>query len=191
MKTAFLGSVTALGLILATAMSAAPLKLKPANPQPGNLRPGLNVSYGYASDKFKSLRLAHSIFEANGKPGKPLRGLDYRDTEFGENALTSTAPWYLTAKITGYFKIDAPGIYDMEFFVNDGLEATIGGQQVGYADGINPCEGTVVTQVEAPVAGWYDLDLFYFQNAGTACLMMKMGPAGEKRQWVENSAFAR
>ncbi len=191
MKYAVLGIAAALGLACASALSAAPLRLKPATPQPGGLAPGLNVKYGYASDKFKSLRLARSIYNSGAKPGKPLRGLDYRDTEFGENALTATAPWYLTARITGYFRIDAPGVYDIEFFVNDGLDATIGGQRVGYADGINPCEGTVVTQVEAPVAGWYDLDLFYFQNAGTACLMMKMGPTGKKRQWVANSAFGR
>ncbi len=191
MSSAILGIVAALGLVCASALAAAPLKLTPANPQPSGLKSGLSVSYGYAPDKFKSLSLARSIYKSAAKPGKPLRGLDYRDTEFGENTLTSTTPWYLTARITGYFKFDAPGIYDIEFFVNDGLDATIGGQRVGHADGINPCEGTVVTQVEAPVAGWYDLDVFYYQNAGTACLMMKMAPTGKKRQWVANSAFGR
>jgi hypothetical protein len=191
MRKVLAAAVTALGLICTTSGLAAPLKLKPASPQPGSVKSGLNVSYGYAADKFKSLSLARSIFGSTAKPGQPLRGLDYRDTEFGENTLTSTAPWYVTARITGYYHFPAPGVYDIEFFVNDGLDATIGGQQVGYFDGIQGCEGTVVVPVEAPSAGWYDLDIFYYQNAGTACLMMKMGPSGKKRSWVENSAFGR
>jgi hypothetical protein len=178
-------------MICATTGFAAPLKLSPASPQPGALKSGLNVNYGYASDKFKSLDLARSIYGSTGKPGQPLRGLDYRDNDFGEMALTSTAAWYVTAQITGYYYFPASGVYDIEFFVNDGLDARIGGQQVGYFDGIQGCEGTVVVPVEAPVAGWYDLDIFYYQNAGTACLMMKMGPAGGKRAWVANSAFGR
>ncbi|MDK3072191.1 hypothetical protein QO034_03630 [Sedimentitalea sp. JM2-8] len=191
MKKSLGMAVAVSALICATSVLAAPLKLTPANPQPGSLKSGLNVSYGYAADKFKSLSLARSIFEATGKPGKPLRGLDYRDNEFGEMALTSTAAWYVTARITGYYYFAAPGDYDIEFFVNDGLDARIGGQQVGYFDGIQGCEGTVVVPVHAPSAGWYDVDIFYYQNAGTACLMMKKGPAGQKRSWVQNSAFGR
>ncbi|MCB1314216.1 MAG: hypothetical protein KDK29_20990 [Sedimentitalea sp.] len=182
-------AIVALGLALASVASAAPLKLKPADPQPASLNKGLNVSYGYSEDKFKSLELAHQIYNVSPKKGKPLRGLDYRDNEFGELTLTSTQPWYFTAKITGYYHFDAPGIYEIEFFVNDGLDAKIGGQRVGFFDGVQPCEGTQVIEVDVPMAGWYDLDAFYYQNAGTACLMMKAGPKGGKREWVPNSAF--
>jgi hypothetical protein len=192
MKTGMIAMVVALATVCASALSAAPLKLTPANPQPGSVKSGLDVRYGYASDKFKSIDLARSIYNSGQKKaGPPLSGLDYRDTDFGDMTLTSTAAWYMTAQINGYYYFPAAGVYDIEFFVNDGLDARIGGQRVGYFDGIQGCESTVVTQVEAPQAGWYDLDIFYYQNAGTACLMMKMGPAGGKRSWVENAAFGR
>lgn len=192
MKIAILGAFVALGLTCATAALAAPLKLTPANPQPSSVKSGLNVKYGYGADKFKSLNLARSIYNSSQKrAGPPLKGLDYRDTNFGDKTLTSTAAWYMTAQINGYYYFPAAGVYDIEFYVNDGIEARIGGQRVGFYDGIQGCEGTVITQVEAPQKGWYDLDIFYYQNAGTACLMMKMGPAGGKRAWVEDAAFGR
>lgn len=191
MKSIVVWAIAALGMICTSPAMAAPLKLKPASPQPSSVKSGLNVKYGYATSKFKSLSLAHSIYNSTAKPGKPLTGLDYRDNNFGDMALTATQAWYLTAKITGYFRFDAPGVYDIEMYVNDGIDAKIGGQRVGYIEGINPCEGTTIVQVEAPVAGWYDLDMFYYQNAGTACLMMKMGPTGKKRKWMPDSAFGR
>lgn len=184
------GAVFALGLSMGAVMSE-PLKLTPANPQPSSLKSGLNVSYGYSESKFKTLSRAKQIYAANPQRGEPLRGLDYREKDFEELNLTATQPWYFAAKITGYYRFDAPGVYDIEMFSNDGIDARIGGQRVGHFSGIQSCEGTVVTTVEAPVAGWYDLDILYFQNAGVSCLMMKAGPTGQKRKWVENSAFGR
>lgn len=192
MKTTILSAILALGFSCATTGLAAPLRLEPANPQPSSVKSGLNVKYGYAADKFKSLKLAHSIYNSSQKrAGPPLKGLDYRDTNAGDMTLTSKAAWYMTARIDGYYYFPAAGVYDIEFYVNDGIDAKIGGQRVGYFDGIQGCEGTVITQVEAPQKGWYDLDIFYYQNAGTACLMMKMGPAGGERSWVEDAAFGR
>ncbi|WP_424987638.1 hypothetical protein [Microbulbifer sp. S227A] len=185
-----IGTTLVLGLFC-TAAVAAPLKLTPAKPQPSSVKSGLNVTYGYSETKFKTLSRARQIHDANPQRGQPLRGLDYREKEFGELNLTATQPWYFAARIKGYYRFDAPGVYDIEMFTNDGLDAYIGGQKVGYFSGIQGCEGTVVTQVEAPVAGWYDLSILYYQNAGTSCLMMKAGPAGQKRSWVANTAFGR
>lgn len=191
MKFSITGIIVAFTIALGTAVSAAPLKLKPSNPQPSQVKSGLNVRYGYSEGKFKSMAIARSVFSVKPKRGKPLRGLDYRNNNFGDIAFTSTAAWYFTAEIKGYYHFAAPGIYDLEFYVNDGIDVKIGGQRVGFIEGINSCEGNVFATVDVPKAGWYDLDMFYYQNAGTACLMMKMGPKGKKRKWVPNSAFGR
>lgn len=191
MRSAVIGALAALAMICAATVSAAPLKLKPANPQPSGVKSGLNVSYKVEQQKIKSLQDARAFIKRNAKRGKPLAGLDYRDTNEGDPVLTSNAPYYVIANITGYIRFDAPGVYDIEFYTNDGLDARIGGQRVGYFDGRQPCEGTVVTQAQVPAAGWYDFKALYYQNLGTSCLMMKMGPAGQKRKWVSNSAFGR
>lgn len=191
MKRIAKGIFAAMAFLLANAGMAEPVLLTPSNPQPSGLKAGLNVKYSYSETKFKTLDYARSLAKQNPQSGPPLRGLDYRDTKFGDMTLTSTAAWYLTATISGYFRFDAPGIYEIEFYTNDGLDASIGGQRVGYHDGIQGCMGTFVKQVEVPSAGWYDFEALYFQNAGTACLMMKTGKPGKNRKWVPNSAFGR
>ena len=97
----------------------------------------------------------------------------------------------VAAAIRGYVKFDAPGIYEIDFFTNDGLSASIGGQTVGYFDGRQPCDSTYITEVEVPQAGWYEFKATYFNRLNTSCLMMRMAPKGQKLQWVPNSIFGR
>lgn len=193
MKSTVIAVITAVGVLCATGLAAAPLKLKPANPQPSGVKSGLNVVYGYADEgaHIKSLADARAVLKKSAERGAPLKGLDYRDTNEGEKTLTSKRALNVAARITGYVRFDEPGVYDIEFLTNDGLSAKIGGQRVGFFDGRQPCDSTTIVQVEAPSAGWYPLDAVYFQRLGTACLHMKMGPAGGKRRWMPNSAFGR
>jgi PA14 domain-containing protein len=172
-------------MLVATAAFAAPLKLKPASPQPSGLKAGLAVKYAYPLD-VKSLSQA-ARFLKKGKRGKPLSGLDYRDTNQGDLTLTSTSAMHVAAAITGFVKFDSPGVYTIDFLTNDGLDAKIGGQRVGYFDGRQTCQETPAVQVEVPQAGWYPVDITYFQRVGTACLHMRAGKGSVN--WMPNSAF--
>ena len=172
-------------LVMAVASHAAPLKLKPASPQPSGLKQGLAVQYAYPSD-VKTLGNAQNALRRS-KPGKPLKGLDYRDTNEGDITLTSDRAQHVVAKITGYVKFDAPGVYTIDFLTNDGLDANIGGQQVGYFNGRQTCSETRAVQAEVPEAGWYPVDILYFQRVGTACLHMRAGQGSP--DWMPNKAF--
>lgn len=191
MKKLLIGAVAALGMLCATAALAAPLKLKPASPQPGSLRKGLSVVYGYAKENehIKQLADARRVLRAGAQRGKPLRGLDYRDTAKGQNTLTSKRDENVAAAISGYIRFDAPGVYEIEFFTNDGLDARISGQRVGFFDGRQTCDSTFITEVEVPQAGWYKFDATYFNRLNTSCLMMRMGQKGKGLKWVPNSIF--
>ncbi|MBY5935329.1 hypothetical protein KUV51_20145 [Tateyamaria omphalii] len=182
LKTAAL-AVTA--LVWATAALAAPLKLTPANPQPSGLKPGLAVKYAYPPD-VKSLNQAIRALK-RGEAGPALAGLDYRDTADGDNTLTSKRAHYVAAAISGYVKFDAPGTYAIDFLTNDGLDAKVGGQTVGYFDGRQKCFETRAVQVEVPEAGWYPVDITYFQRVGTACLHMRAGQGAP--DWMPDAAF--
>ena len=70
---------------------------------------------------------------------------------------------------------------------NDGLQMSIGGQEVAFFDGVHPCEATETVEVEVPEAGWYEMEGVYFQRKGTACLLMRAG-IGEPA-WMENESF--
>ncbi len=186
MKT-FALAIAALGFF-ATSLAANVLQLTPANPQPTGLKKGLAVQYSYPSD-VKSLRDARRALERRAVPGPALTGLDYRDTSPGENALTSKQDQQVVARITGYVKFDAPGVYTIDFLTNDGLDAKISGQRVGYFDGRQTCQETFATEVNVPAAGWYPLDIVYFQRLQTSCLHMRRAPKGKRVNWMPNAAF--
>jgi len=171
--------------IVATSAFAAPLKLKPANPQPSGLKQGLAVKYAFPGD-VKSLNQATRYLK-KGKAGKPLSGLDYRDTANGDNTLTSGRAHHVAAAISGFVRFDSPGIYTIDFLTNDGLDATVGGQTVGYFDGRQSCNETRAVEVEVPQAGWYPLEATYFQRVGSACLHMRAGKGAP--DWMPNAAF--
>jgi len=86
-------------------------------------------------------------------------------------------------------RFDKPGTYNIDFLTNDGLDARISGQRVGYFDGRQPCDTTFATEVEVPKAGWYPLKILYFQRLGTSCLHMRRAPEGSEPTWMPNSAF--
>lgn len=188
MRTLLTGLVAVLGLFAATLADAAPLKLKPANPQPGNLKSGLAVKYAFPTE-VRNLTDAERALKRGAKAGKPLKGMDYRDTLEGEPTLTSGQALRVVAGITGYVKFDAPGIYTIDFLSNDGLQVKIGGKEVVYLDERTPCDPSPATQVQVPSAGWYDLEAVYFQRLGTACLHMRAGKEGSRVTWMPNSAF--
>lgn len=188
MKTLFSGALAAIAILSATALGAAPLKLQPANPQPSGVKPGLSVRYAYPQD-VKNLSEASSALKISSEAGRPLSGLDHRDTNEGDNTLTSNRAMQVVASIKGYVRFDKPGIHSIDFLTNDGLRARIGGQVVGEFNGRQSCDTTILSEVEVPVAGWYDVDILYFQRLGTACLHMRMGSEGKRPRWMPDSAF--
>lgn len=180
----------ALGLWAASA-GANPLPLIPAEPQPGSVKSGLNVRYAYPVEDIKTLADASAALNAKSEAGPALKGLDNRDTQEGQITLTSKRALNVAARIQGYVRFDAPGNYEIEFVVNDGVRARIGGQVVGFFDGRQACDTTRIVEVSVPKAGYYPLDVLYFQRLGTSCLHMRWGPAGGRRTWAPDSAFAR
>ncbi|GHH00235.1 PA14 domain-containing protein [Pseudodonghicola xiamenensis] len=190
MKIASVAALAAWGLGAAGAV-AAPLKLTPAEPQPTGLKAGLAVKYAYLGpppQKIQSMSMAMQMLNS-AKPGQPLRGLDYRDTDEGDPVLTHKYPYNVAADITGFIRFDAPGVYEIETWSNDGINAQIGGALVGDFDGRQGCEANQRVEVQVPKAGWYPLKFAYFQKYGSSCLMMKWGKSGQKLKWVPNEVL--
>lgn len=167
---------------------AEPLKLSPADPQPNaaDLSPGLAVSYAFGSGG-RTLADAEKVL-VNAEPGEPLVGFSYLEGVDGDLTLTSNKAHKVAAEISGYIKFDAAGTFELEFLSNDGLVASIGGQQVVLFDGVHGCDPAGVQEVSVPEAGWYALEATYFQRKGGACLLMDWNVSGEMEP-VPDSAF--
>jgi hypothetical protein len=191
MKSVRIGALIAAAAFIASSAVAAPLKLQPASPQPSP-KAGLNVKYVGTGTQRKIRNLTHAKqLLPKAQPGQPLIGLDYRDTNEGEDVLTFDHHYNVAAEITGYMRFDSPGVYELETGSNDGIDAWVGGQQIGKVNSIQGCEANQRTEVEVPKAGWYPLKIIYFQKLGTSCLMMKSGKKGERFTWTPNDVFGR
>lgn len=180
-----LAALATTSVLLANASVAAPMKLELADPQPENVRQGLAVVYALDANP-KTLDDAFDAL-SSAQPGEPLLGMDYRDTADGDDTLTAGKAHKVVAGITGYVRFEEPGTYTVDFMSNDGLQMTIGGQEVAYFDGVHPCEFSEAVEVEVPATGWYAMEGVYFQRKGSSCLLMRAG-IGEA-QWLENESF--
>lgn len=179
---------TVIATVFATAAFAGPPVLKLASPQPSSVKPGLRVDYAYPID-VKTLKDARTALERKGAPGKPLNGLDYAEARGGQKALSSDKATVVAARIGGYMKFTAAGVYDIEVFSNDGVQMTLGGQEIVHYDEREACSSAGRTEVEVPSPGWYAISAVYFQRMGGSCLQIEVGKDGAKRKQVPNSAF--
>lgn len=189
MRKLLIGAIAALGMLGATVASAGVIELTPASPQPTGVKQGLKVSYFTGDRQVRSLSAARSRLKQSSKPGKPLKGLNYPDKGKGAPVLTAGIPELVVADIRGYIKFDAPGVYDLEFFSNDGMQAWISGKSVAKLDDVTPCASAGRPKVSVPSAGWYDLKVIYFQKEGTACLESEWKKPGGSIQLIPDSAF--
>lgn len=170
---------------------AQAVTLQPADPQPaeGDLAPGLAVSYATIPSNVRSLDLAKQALEKRSDPGTPIAGLTFEDTQEGDSVLTSARSERVAADISGFIKFDRAGAYTLDFLNNDGMQIFIGGQEVGLYDGIHSCGYAGEIEVTVPEAGYYPLEVTYFQRKGTACLMMEWGPDSDGLEIVPDSIF--
>lgn len=188
MKSFIVSALAAVSLLIGGAVSAQVIELAPANPQPTGVKQGLKVNYFTGERNVRNLVQAKSKLKW-AKPGKPLPGLNFPDKGQGAPVLTSGKPMLVVADINGYIKFDKPGVYDLEFFSNDGSQVWISGKSVAKLNKITACASAGRPKVNVPKAGWYDFKVLYWQKEGTACLESEWKAPGGKRQLIPNSAF--
>jgi hypothetical protein len=156
--------------------------LRPAEPQPTQVTPGLAVEYTYVKVNWIE-QLKGRKFE----PGPPLADLNYR---WGGNVLTSKVREEVGAIITGLIRFEKPGVYTFEVTSNDGILVELGGKVLHEDDGVHPDSTSDRIPVKIDQAGWYPIKVTYFQKKGTASLVLAWVAPGEKTKPVPVPAKA-
>ena len=170
------GTVLAVVVALGPAAAETISGLKPAEPQPTpeQLAPGLAVQYTYA--------IVNHVAELKGRkfePGPPLTHLDWR---MGTSiVLTSKAREGVGAMITGYIQFDKPGTYGLDVTSNDGVRVEIGGKLVHEDPGVHSDTTSDRIDLKIEQAGWYPINVVYFQKRYTATLVVRWAVPGEKK----------
>ena len=165
-------TLTLLLALLPLARAETLTGLKPAEPQPQQLTPGLAVEYTYAKVNYID-ELKGRKFEA----GPPLQTLNYR---WGGNVLTSKSREEVGAIITGFIQFEKPGVYGFEVTSNDGVLVEVGGKVLLEDPGVHSDSTSDRINVKIDQPGWYPLRVVYFQKKGTASLVLAWIGPGEK-----------
>ncbi len=188
MKSFIFSVLVVISMAFSPAATAQVINLTPASPQPSNVKKGLSVNYFFGDRSVRNLAQAKSKLKW-AKPGTALPGLNFPDKGKGAPVMTSGKPELVVADINGYIKFPKSGVYDLEFFTNDGAQIWISGKSVGKLNMITPCASAGRPKVNVPQAGWYDIKVLYWQKEGTACFESEWKAPGGSVQLIPDSAF--
>ena len=149
--------------------------LKPLTPQPDQsaLTSGLSVVY-FRSFMFKTLDNLPSgeYAEQTGRPGKPIPALNHA---FGkEEVFDSGQKTYIGMRAVGLIHFRQTGQYVLQAMSNDGIRVYLDGRRV-IDDGEWQKKGDRMSHraiVDIQTAGWYPLQVEYFQAEGTSTIKL-------------------
>ncbi len=160
-----------------------------SQPDPGDLRPGLAVTYHYNLfnhvDEIPEWAATH-----DGEAGAPIPMLNY--SVGPDKVLTSDRDTGVGAVIEGLIHFPVAGTYELMVQSNDGVKLEIGGTLV-YADpGVHVDRFSEPIALRIDTAGWYPLSMLYFEQKGTATLELYwlLPDAGDRLEFVPAKAFA-
>ena len=138
-------------------------------------QPGLNVTYYYNIFNFVD-EVREFARTRDGEIGAPLLTLDYNVGS--GRVLSSDRADGVGAIIDGFINFPEAGTYTMAVQSNDGVEVKIGGE-VAFTDPnvhADRFSDPFALQVEA--AGWYPLEVLYFEKRNTSTLELYWHPPG-------------
>ncbi len=178
--------------VTAPAMADSHIKtLAPiAQPDPTSLAPGLSVTYHFHI--FNTVgEIPQWALNNKSVEGTPLPALDY--SVGSGKVLTSRRADGVGAVITGLIRFPAAGRYVLAMQSNDGVALSIGGQRILADPGVHTDRFSELVRVDIKEAGWYPLDLLYFEKRNTSTLQLYWAQeaAGESLRLVPPEAFAR
>jgi hypothetical protein len=140
-----------------------------ADPQPTSLKAGLATRY-----YVKLFRTVEELKDwakyKDGTVGDPIHSLNYRSGV--DSVLTSGQEDGVGAHITGYIRFEEAGTHSIAAQSNDGLVVVIGGRTVVYDPDVHADRYSQPVEVEIKKAGWYPLDVWYFERKNTSTLRL-------------------
>ena len=149
-------------------------------PQPGNVAPGLNVTYVFGKwrhlDDMPGLDDPPDKQDEPHRVGRPILKLDNR---FGSGQVfDSGRACCVGAHISGMIRFDKTGDYKIQALSNDGVRVLVGGQVVVQDPAQHRDRVSVPVTVNIETSGWYSLEVKYYQRKGTAALSLQWLPPG-------------
>lgn len=177
-----LHSLAAIALAAALAACAVQYRLpaeppRPVAPQPaaGDLRPGLVPLYFRGMiEHIDNMPRGEDL--AKGRRGAAIPVLD-ADSSSGVMWESQDRRNY-SVLMEGLIRLDRPGRWGFAASSNDGIRITIDRHRVVDDPNVHATQTSPVTFIEVAQAGWYPLQVQYFQKGGSAALKFLWQPPG-------------
>jgi hypothetical protein len=170
----FMAAVAA-GVVLAACAAPRPVPTdKSADLDPRALRPGLAVLYFHKRFRHISEMPQGKWAEKLGRPGQPILQLNHR---FGKGEVfDSGVSIKIGVRLTGFIHLAEAGSYVFTVNSNDGTEVSIDSRVIVSDPDVHSDRFSAPGVFEARAAGWYPIEVYYFQNKGTATLELYWKP---------------
>lgn len=148
--------------------------IAPANPQPTGLKPGLAVNY-YFADFGHVDEVVDVASRKDPLVGEPLADLSFRGSG---KVLGTKFDNLVGAVITGFIRFPEARSYRLRVVSNDGVRVNLSGQTI-YADPKPHPDRTLgPVDVEIPEAGWYPIEVVWFERKGSHALQLAWSSGG-------------
>ncbi len=142
--------------------------------------PGLAVRYYYAM--FDTMwEMGRLVRSRPGRSGDPILKIDTFFEDYDERVFTSDRSQGVGALINGLMFFPKVGLYHMAILSNDGIRVELGGKFL-FEDPNKHANGNRLSDpipVEITQAGWYPLNINYFQKKGSWALDFLWAMPGE------------
>lgn len=148
--------------------------IAPANPQPTGLKPGLAVNI-YFADFGHVDEVVDIASRKDPLVGEPLADLSFRSSG---KVLGTKFDNLVGAVITGYVRFPEARGYRLRVVSNDGVRVTLSGQTIYEDPKPHPDRTLGPVDVEIPEAGWYPIEVVWFERKGSHALQLAWSAEG-------------
>lgn len=158
-----------------------PLRIVQGMQQPAavaaeQMQPGLTTMYFYDFYRYVSSMPKGEQIARKGKPGPPVRQLNHRFEN--QPVFDSGQNKGVGMIMEGYFYLPQPGEYLFQAVSNDGFELLVNNVLVVSDPGVHGARFSEKGRITVAGAGWFPVQIRYFQRKGTAALELYWQPPG-------------
>ncbi|MBW1634884.1 MAG: hypothetical protein JRJ68_01290 [Deltaproteobacteria bacterium] len=157
---------------------------------PADLQPGLSVVY--IEKKYRNINQIPTGAAAlrAGYQGKPVMILNHQSDKNGV-VFDSGRSQGVAMVMDGFVHLEKAGIYLWRALANDGIRMFIDDRMIFEDPLVHKDKLTPVGSFQAGEAGWYPLNIIYFQRKGTSALKLywqspgaeEFGPVSAEAYW--------
>ncbi len=154
------------------------------------LKPGLSVVYVHGFWRNLYQMPGEEKARKTGFKGEPIPNLNHRFGK-GVNLFDSGRPMGIGLYLDGFIKFDDSGIYEFKANTNDGFRLTIAGEKIIEDSEMHSDRFSNTVTVTVSKAGWYPVQIQYFQRKGTATIELYWKRPGDaEKSIIPPEAFA-